>query len=182
MASLQNTPETLIPLGYQARRESRLDEARQIFSESVRLSREAANPTALAASLAGLGQIERDLKNNLVALQCYREAAQILRGGADRLGFAHTIRHLADILRHEQSYEEAASCYEEALRTYRDHHSTTPLDLANAIRGFALLKENTGAREEARSSWQEARRLYESVEVRAGVNECDARIAELSSQ
>ena len=97
MVSVQQTPDELIPLGYQARREGRLQDAREIFSESVRLSREAANPPALAASLTGLGQIERDLNNRTTALQHYREAVDIYRKGPDRQGFAHTIRHVADI-------------------------------------------------------------------------------------
>lgn len=182
MVSVQQTPNELIPLGYQARREGRLAEAREIFSEAVRLSREAANPSALAASLTGLGQIERDLKNRSAALQHYREAVDIYRNGPDRQRFAHTIRHLGDILRGDGSIEEARPCYEEALKIYRADDTTTPLDLANTIRGFALLKENAGDDEEAKTLWQEARGLYDAVHVDAGVKESEGRIARLSAK
>lgn len=182
MVSVQETPDKLIPLGYQARREGRLEEARKIFSESVRLSREAANSPALAASLTGLGQIERDLKNRDAALQHYREAVEIYRNGPDQQRFAHTIRHLADILRGDGSIEEARPCYEEALNIYRADNTTTPLDLANTIRGFALLRENAGENEEAKILWQEARGLYEAVQVDAGVKESERWIARLSAK
>jgi tetratricopeptide (TPR) repeat protein len=182
VADMQGTPNELITLGYQARKEGRPKEARKIFTESVRLSREAANPSLLAASLTGLGQIERDLKNNGVALHCYREAVTILRTGTDRLRFAHAVRHLADILRHEKDYEEAKSCYDEALQIYRKDGATAPLDLANAIRGFAILKEGTGETEKARSLWEEARALYELAGVDAGVKESQSRIAQLEKK
>lgn len=179
MVDSQQKSNELITLGYQARKEGRLKEAQEIFTESVRLSRNDGNRTSLAASLTGLGQAERDMKNNGVALQCYREAVEVLRSGTDRLRFAHTVRHLADILRHEKAYKEANSLYEEALEIYRKENATTPLDLANTIRGFAMLKEATGETEEARSLWQEAHGLYESARVDAGVRESESRIAKL---
>jgi tetratricopeptide (TPR) repeat protein len=76
--------------------------------------------------------------------------------------------------------EQAAPHYNEALEIYRSHARTPPLDLANAIRGFALLKGNTGDTEEAKQLWQEARDLYAQVGVEAGVAGADAQIARLT--
>ena len=174
------TPDELIAMGYKARRESRLSEARQIFSDAVALCRKAADQPLLAASLAGLGQIERDSKNNAKALQHYEEAVAICRRGADSLWNVHTIRHLADILREEGDIQKARPLYEEVLETYRRHHQTPALDLANAIRGFALLRGVAGENEEAKRLWQEARTLYESLNVQAGVQESDSEIARLA--
>jgi len=166
-------------MGYQARRESRLPRARQVFGEAVALCRETNNQSLLASSLIGLGQIERDLKNHEAALQHYREAVDIGRRGAESLWLAHIIRHLADILREEGSLEEAIPLYEEVLAIYRKHDRTPLLDLANAIRGFALLQGARGEAEKARVLWQETRGLYESLGVKPGVDESDARIAQL---
>ena len=49
-------------------------------------------------------------------------------------------------------------------------------DLANAVRGFALLRESVGARKESRRLWQEAHDLYAKVDVPAGVRECLAKL------
>jgi len=178
IAVMSNTPNALIKLGYEARREHRLEDARRLFAEAVELSRSAADQAVLARSLTGLGQIERDLNNKVQALEHYREAANIYRSLPDPLVFAHTIRHVGDILRNQGSFEQARPCYEEALTIYRGH--TTPtLDLANAIRGFALLLGDAGETEQSISLWREARTLYNAVNVQAGVEESDAQIKKL---
>src|ERR1051325_3598995 len=104
---MHDTPHELIALGYRARRDGRLQQAKEIFFKSVALCRKRSDPEALARSLAGLGQIERDLNNTSVAIQCYEEAVAIYRSQSVPLRLAHTIRHLADILREEGSLEEA---------------------------------------------------------------------------
>ncbi len=180
---MANTPDHLIASGYRARREGRLGEAKEIFSEAVQVCREAdANPSVLAGSLAGLGQIERDLRNDRAAIECYREAVGIQRGHPDRLRLAHTVRHLADVLREAGLLEEARTGYEEVLEIYRRHPETRALDLANAIRGFALLRGNAGDPEDAKSLWSEARDLYQSCDVKAGVEESERRIAQLAGK
>jgi hypothetical protein len=71
--------------------------------------------------------------------------------------------------------------YQEALKIYRSHGQTPPHDLANAIRGYALLKANTGDSVEAKKLWQEAKDLYAHVGVQAGVTEAGRQIAHLTS-
>ncbi|MGH9493568.1 MAG: tetratricopeptide repeat protein [Candidatus Sulfotelmatobacter sp.] len=175
-------PEELIALGYQARREGRREDARKFFCESVELCRGGDDQSLLARALSGLAQIERDFGNRGAAIECYREAVDILRSGADPLSFAHTIRHLGDVLRGDGSLEEAAPCYEEALRIYCNSGETSALDLANTLRGFALLRGAVGEAEEAMSLWRDARGLYESVNVEAGVRESDEQIARLMAK
>ena len=179
---MRKSADELITLGYQSRREGRPQDAKTFFSQAVELCRGGDDRSLLASALTGLGQIERDLKNRGAALELYREAVDILRSGTDQLRFAHTIRHVGDILRGDGSVEEARPCYEEALRIYRNHSETSPLDLANAIRGFALLKGAVGEAEESKSLWREARGLYESVKVEAGVQESERQIALLSAK
>jgi uncharacterized protein HemY len=71
------TPDALIKLGYQARRERRADEARHCFAEAVDLCREGNDAVLLAQALTGLGQIERDMHHGDTALKCYEEAADL---------------------------------------------------------------------------------------------------------
>lgn len=116
------------------------------------------------------------------ARRCYGDAVEIYRqNNVDPLRLAHTVRHLADIHRGEGSFELASPLYEEALKIYRQHEEASALDVANAIRGFALLKSATGERDEATSLWLEARKLYESVDVHAGVEESNVQLARLGA-
>lgn len=167
---------------YEGQRGKRSQDAAQLFAEAVALSRASGDQGALARALVGLGKAERDLKNNAQAVLHYREAASIYRNLPDPLRFAHTIRHVGDILRNQGSVEQARPCYEEALTIYRAHSETPTLDLANAIRGFALLLGETKETEQAVSLWREARTLYDAVNVHAGVQESDDQIKKLAGK
>jgi tetratricopeptide (TPR) repeat protein len=179
---MDTSPSALIKQGYQARRERRPDEARQCFAEAVELCREGNDPALLAQALTGLGQIERDLHHGDAALKCYEQAVDLYRTLDEPLRLAHTVRHVGDILQNGGQFQQAAPCYEEALGIYRGHEETPPLDLANALRGFALLHGELGHAEEAKRLWQEAKGLYALVEVQAGVDESEAQIHRLTVQ
>jgi tetratricopeptide (TPR) repeat protein len=168
--------DQLIKQALQARRDNRLDDAKRDLVEAVALCREVAAPGKLARALAGLGQAERDLYHNDAALRHYEEAVALYRVEGDPLKVAHTIRHVADIQRHEGNHRLSEGCYDEALRIYREQVETPPLDLANALRGSALLKESMGEIKQARAQWQEAGKLYADVHVEAGVAESIRRM------
>jgi tetratricopeptide (TPR) repeat protein len=165
----------------QARRENRLDDAERGLVEAVALCRKAGTRIELAKALTSLGQIERDLRRLDTARQHYEEAAILYRAEGEALRLAHTVRHVGDILREQGRPELAGPCYREALALYRGHGQTPPLDLANAIRGLALLKDEGGEVDEARALWEEAKDLYRSVNVEPGVAECSRRIERLAS-
>jgi tetratricopeptide (TPR) repeat protein len=174
--------ETLINHAAQARREHRPSGAQSRLVEAVRLAREAGSSSSLllATALTALGQIERDLNHPAEALRHYEEAAAIYRASGDALKLAHTIRHIGDIHRNEKRYTEAEPYYREALGIYRAHPEASQLDVANAIRGFALLNGAIGNTAEAKALWEEARELYARVKVDAGVAESTRQIAALS--
>jgi tetratricopeptide (TPR) repeat protein len=178
---MTDEPDRLTQQALQARRENRHADAKRDLIEAVALCRRSGLKTDLAKALTGLGQIERDLHCDEAALQHYEEAVTVYRSEGDALKLAHTIRHMADIHRHAKRYELAEQGYAESLRLYRDHEETPQLDLANALRGWALLKEATGSIKEARGFWQEARGLYASVHVEAGVAESSRRLDHLAS-
>ena len=165
------TVDQLVSRAMQARREDRLQDARRDLVEAVELGRRTGVRVELARALAGLGQMERDLGHSDEACRLYEEAVAIYRGEGGALRLAHTVRHLGDIYREEGDAERASPCYEEALAIYRGHAETPKLDMANAIRGFALLKSNHGEAQKAKLLWREARDLYAAVRVEAGVAE-----------
>ena len=171
--------DELLKLALQARRENRLADAKRHLEKAVNLCREADATVDLAQALTRLGGIERDLGNNERSLKNYEEAAAIYRARGDAQRLAHTIRHVADINLDEGHLGRAEPCYREALTIYRNQEKVRPLDLANAIRGLALLRGQTGDAAEATSLWKEARVLYSAVDVQAGVDESSRQIARL---
>ena len=76
----------------------------------------------------------------------------------------------------------AGPCYDEAFNLYRANPQTTPLDLANTIRGLAILKFDTGDAPRAVSLWTEARSLYAKAGVNEGVAESERRLALLTQR
>lgn len=129
-----------------ARREDRLSDARRNWAEAAALCREGGQKRELVQALKGLGQL-------------YEEAVALCRRAGDPHGLAHTVRHLGDIHQDAGRVALAEPCYHEALTLYRSQERVFPLDLANALRPLAILKESQGQVEEARRLWEEARDL-----------------------
>ncbi len=125
--------------------------------------------------LREMGEFARNTHDLKAAQSHYEQAVTLLRNSADRLKFAHTIRHLGDVHAEQQRWAESDRCFIEALDIYRADPSAPPLDLANAIRSHALLKSETGQTREARTLWIEAGNLYETLGIAEGVQECRRR-------
>lgn len=148
------------------------EEARALFAEAVNKSRESGARRELVDALKGVAQIDRDLGRRAEALPFYEEAIAVCRNLGDPLLLAHTLRHLGD-LHHDDGRDDLAEpLYEEALALYRESEAP-PLDLANAIRSLAVIR-NTAA------LWEEAFRLYTATNVSPGVVETALRLARLA--
>jgi tetratricopeptide (TPR) repeat protein len=91
------------------------------------------------------------------------------------------VRHLGDIHQDAGRPELAEPCYREALAIYRSHHRTGPLELANALRPFAILQETLGKPEQAIDLWTEARDLYARLSLQTGVDESSEHLAKLGA-
>ena len=159
------------------RREGRLFDAIANAEKAVALSRKSGNETKLVRALMLLGQVERDNARHAEALEHYREAVKLSRAVDPPTRFAHALRHLGDLHSERDELSEAETCYAEALEIYQSSEDTSPGDLANMIRAYAVMKDNAGSAVDARKLWVEARSLYLSLGVEEGVKECDARIA-----
>jgi tetratricopeptide (TPR) repeat protein len=172
--------ETLFASALLARRERQLEAARTLLMQAESSSRRAGDDLDLARSLVMLGQIERDQHHLDASLKLYEEAVAIYRKKGDLQKLAHTVRHVGDIQRNLENMQLAEPCYREALDLYRADANTGQLDLANALRGYAILKGDLGDRPHARALWAEAGKLYEAVGVKEGVAESARRLALLA--
>ena len=173
--------DALIEQGVAARREKRGDDARTCFEQAAAQCREALDRGRLVRALSGLAQVNRDAGDRSKALALYDEVVAIRRTLDEPLSLAHAVRHLADVARELDRETEAARAYDEALAIYRADAHTAPLELANALRGIALLKEATGDKAAAHAAWTEAGRLYREADVDAGAAECARRCTALGA-
>ena len=168
---------TLIQRGHAQRRDDRADDALQSFTEAVAAARRDGNDADLVNALKGLGQIQRDLGHGERALPLYEEAVELCLAMEDLPGLAHTLRHLGDIHQDAGSLSAAEEPYAQALALYRRLPTTPSLEMANALRPYALLRESLGETEAAHAMWREARALYLAAGVAEGVEECDRHLA-----
>ncbi|MCX6596654.1 MAG: hypothetical protein NTV70_09840 [Acidobacteria bacterium] len=175
----------LLEIGYQARRENRPADAVSAFWAAAAQARSAANPEGtrmLARALTGLGQMARDEGQLSGALGHYQEAAALFRSLDDPARLAHTVRHVGDIHIELAQPGLAGHCYGEALTLYRGLPQTSPGELANALRSWALFQEARGAREEASGIWREVQALYQAAGIAAGVTESTRRLTALANE
>jgi len=174
---MTETLKELFARGYQARRQNELAESRAAFFEAVRKAALEADRPSLAEALCGLAQAEHGIGNLQAAAHQFSNAVVLYRelGLQERLAFA--LRHEADVLRELLKFTEAEPLYREAEEIYRQLGESARLDLANTLRGLALLKKATARLEESKALWQEARQLYSICHVEAGIEECDKQLA-----
>ena len=178
---ISGSPESLLDHARSAKKEHRLEEAAELFRKALTECVPSDCPALCATLYEELAYVERNLRDLDTSLKLYRQASRVYRDLGNPLKAAHTMRHAADILLEQKRQDEAAPLYAEALEIYRGQEDTPPLDLANAIRGFALLKEGVGDRTQALSLWREARDLYELNGIQAGVSESNRRMGLLSA-
>jgi tetratricopeptide (TPR) repeat protein len=175
---VSETLKELFARGYQARRENQLAESRAAFIEAVRKAAVETDRPALAEALCGLAQAERGIGNLDAASHHYANAAMLYRELAQPERLAYSIRHEADVLRESGKIIEAEPLYLEAEKIYRQLGEQATLDLANTLRGLALVAGSAGKVGVSKVRWQQARELYAKCNVEAGVAECDEKLSQ----
>jgi hypothetical protein len=125
------------------------------------------------------GRAARNAGDLAGGLRGYEAAVVLLREMDAPLRLAHTVRHVADMQREACAMGPAKKNYAEALSLYRENPATGRLDLANTLRGYALMMEALGDRATARAMWAEAGELYHAVGVQAGIEEAARRVERL---
>ncbi len=150
------------------------DQSRNLFAEAVAMARQNGARRELVEALKGIAQIDRDLGRYAAALPLYEEAVSVCREIGDPLLLAHTLRHLGD-LHHDDGRDDIAEPLSaEALALHRTSDAP-PLDLANAVRSLAVIKDSA-------ELWEEAFHLYVATNVPPGVAESALRLAKLADR
>jgi tetratricopeptide (TPR) repeat protein len=141
--------------------------------------RSSTDRAALAHALRDLGELERGRSADAARMR-YEEAVSILRELDTPLTLAHTIRHLGDIYTKAGRHSLAEQCCEEAVAIYRTHSNASALDVANAIRSLAVVKERLTQLDQARQLWQDAHNRYAALNVVEGTAEAAAHLSRLT--
>ena len=129
---------------------------------------------------ATLGELERGIAALDSARIHYEEATSILRALDTPLTLAHTIRHLGDIHTKAGRHSLAEQCCEEAVAMYRTQSNASALDVANAIRSLAVVKERLAQMAQARQLWQDAHNRYAALNIVEGTAEAAAHLGRLT--
>ncbi|HXA16981.1 MAG TPA: ankyrin repeat domain-containing protein [Thermoanaerobaculia bacterium] len=148
------------------------DQSRELFAEAAARARQSGARRELVEALKGIAQIDRDLGRRAEGLPFYEEAVSVCREIGDPLLLAHTLRHLGDLHHDDGRYDLAQHLSAEALALYRTSDAPA-LDLANAVRSLAVIKDSA-------ELWEEAFHLYVATNVPPGVAESALRLAKLA--
>lgn len=164
--------EKLLLKSRSARRENRLLQAQKTARMAVDAAEKIEDPEIWKRSINQLAQIERDLDRDDTAVDLYNRIIQLSHKLGQKAIKAHAFRHIADIHLDNRLFKVAEIFYRHALNIYRKEPGISRLDLANTLRGLALLKTRLN-QTEAVAIWKKARRMYASAGINTGVDECD---------
>ena len=178
-------PKILLDKGWEAVRSHQLEEACDLFAQSVAEARFVPDPTLLISALMALGAIESDLQHPSKALESFREASTVSECAASPARQAEALIEAAKILRRQRKNTEAAGICDQILSLFAPASNEALLPRARALRVLARIKEDA---EDAANSeelillWQAAATLYEAAGEQERLDECKSQIAFLLGQ
>lgn len=171
--------DMLLEEAWGKRRESQYDEARTLLNTAREQCGEEDYDALGRISHISM-QLDRDLGKLSEALELCRRSLSYYQRTHNPDRIAHSTRHLADLLRQLDEDEESERCYRKAIGIYRDDPGQQAANLANALRGLALVLEKRRNIEEAINAWREAKSLYKSLRITSGVDEANEKLMALS--
>jgi tetratricopeptide (TPR) repeat protein len=144
---------------YQARGE--LEEARQLYHESLEISKKLGDQNIIALTLHQLGrlaQVEGKLEE---ARRLYHESLEISRKLGDQNVIANTLHQLAMLAEDEGKLEEARQLYHESLEIKR--RLSNQIGIANTLHQLGRLAAREGDNTEAGRLYREALSIFERL-------------------
>ena len=165
----------LLEKAWVKRREEKYEEVESLLAEARELCGEE-DFDALGRIYHIYMQIDYDKGDFTKALDfCHQSLMYYKKLGLPEK-IAHSTRHLADLQCHLGQHAESENNYQKAINMYKESSSLQAGNLANALRGFAIVLENLNKLNEARTTWSEVKTLYQSLGIQAGVDEASDRM------
>lgn len=163
----------LIEHGWLLFKYRRFEDAISVIKLAVDLCRTFDNGSILTVvALKQLGDIEAECKRWKPAEVAYVEAVALARTHASSTDLARILNHLGTLYYMTTDFASAWDCHQEAVALYEADDTTSPLDLADAVRGFAMTATATRSKGIARSLWLLALSLYQNSEITEHINDC----------
>jgi len=168
----------LLNEAWDKRRSKKYDEALGIVRRAQDLSKED-DYDSLGRVFHVYMQLEHDQGNFSIALDLCQKSLEYYRKTNDPANIAHSLRHVADLQREMGQDVDSESNYREVINIYRTNPKLNVGNLANALRGFALVLEQRDKITEAISTWEETKDLYQKCGIQAGVDEAEGKLESL---
>lgn len=168
----------LLNEAWDKRRSKKYDEALGLVKKAQDLSKED-DYDSLGRIFHVYMQLEYDQDNFSTALKYCQKSLEYYRKTDDSSKIAHSLRHVADLQREMGQDASSESNYREVIDIYRTISKMNAGNLANALRGFALVLEQRDKITEAISVWEETRELYKKCGIQAGVSEAGDKLESL---
>ena len=135
--------EELLSKAWSLRRVGKYDQARKILSKAQSIC-PADDYHSLGRIFHILMQFESDHQRYQEALPFCEQSLAYYQKANDLDRIAHATRHQADLERKLEKFALAESHYQACIKMYRKRDPIHAGDLANALRGYALLLESLG--------------------------------------
>jgi predicted ATPase/DNA-binding SARP family transcriptional activator len=164
----QGLAHALVVLGWVARDEGDLADARTFYEEAVQLFRERQDRWGLAYALTYLGLVPRDREDYAAARSLLEESVALWEGLGDAWGLCNAIWHLGIVADRKGDYELAGHHLEKALAIARE--SGDKWVTAHSLRGLGLVALNQGDEARARVFFDDALLLYRELGNKFGIS------------
>jgi len=168
----------LLNEAWDKRRSKKYDEALGLVRKAQDVSKED-DYDSLGRVFHVYMQLEHDQGNFSKALKFCQKSLEYYRKTEDPLKIAHSLRHVADLQREIGQDADSERNYREVIDIYRTNPKLNLGNLANALRGFALVLEQRDRIKEAIPVWEETKDLYQKCGIQAGVDEAEGKLESL---
>lgn len=172
--------EELLEEAWNQRRVGNYKKARELVEQAELLTQDD-DYNSLGRIFHVYAQFQSDHDDLHRALELYKRSLEFYRKANNPDKIAHSTRHIADNQRElgkdadsERNYREAVSIYKSTTQTYAGN-------LANALRGLALILESRSKIPEAIAAWEETKDLYRQCNLQDGVDEAQRNLDSLRS-
>jgi DNA-binding CsgD family transcriptional regulator/tetratricopeptide (TPR) repeat protein len=153
--------EFLRTLGWIAMIRGDYVQMKEVFEESLRLSRDADDKWGIADALLGLGTAKDYLDDRERGKELFQEGIGLARELSYASALARFLLSLGYVLLLEGDYERGAALNEEAVAVFREHGYKGTFELALDNLGWAALLQ--GDYDRARTSYQESLTLCKEL-------------------